>query len=204
MVSTTIASGSNNVALPTATINVASTTGFSTSGNLLITTSNGLQLVAYGGGGGGGTQFTTCHGGTGTMLTGNAVVTWVSTDEGSTIELPINNENYITSAQGIIGNPTSSGGNYVLPITISDNLHGGLDTLSVAFLGEGLSASGGPTIPLPAPVVLVTYYKMVGYYTSGSFYESFVMPISPSPASVTNPNTGHALVNTRVAASWTV
>lgn len=68
---TTIAAGSNNVSLPTGTINVASTTGFSTSGTIFVTTTAGSQLVAYTGTTG--TTFTGCTGGTGVMNTGGAV-----------------------------------------------------------------------------------------------------------------------------------
>lgn len=74
---TTIAAGSNGVALPTGTINVASTTGFPASGNILVTTSNGPQYVTYTGTTG--TSFTGCTGGTGTMSTGGAVVNVTTT-----------------------------------------------------------------------------------------------------------------------------
>ena len=70
-VSTTIAVGSNGASLPQGTINVASTTGFATSGAIYVTTSNGPQLVTYTNTTG--TTFTGCSGGTGTMTTGNAV-----------------------------------------------------------------------------------------------------------------------------------
>jgi phage tail sheath gpL-like len=67
---TTIASGSNNVALPAASISVASTTGLPTSGTVLIGTLN--TLVSYTGVSGGNT-LTGCSGGTGTLLTGQTV-----------------------------------------------------------------------------------------------------------------------------------
>jgi hypothetical protein len=73
---TTIAAASNNQPLPQATINVASTSGFPASGTIYIQTSTAgspLQVITYTGGGGGGTQFTGCSGGTGTLLTGQAV-----------------------------------------------------------------------------------------------------------------------------------
>lgn len=68
---TSIASGSNGASLPQATINVASTTGFPSSGTILVTTTAGIQTVAYTGTNA--TQFTGCSGGTGTMSTGNTV-----------------------------------------------------------------------------------------------------------------------------------
>jgi Tfp pilus assembly protein PilV len=70
--STTIASGSNNVALPVATINVASTSNFATSGSAKVTTSAGTQAVSYTGITS--TSLTGVSGGTGTMSTGGAVV----------------------------------------------------------------------------------------------------------------------------------
>jgi len=68
---TTIAAGSNGVSLPQTTINVASTTGFPTSGVIFVTTAAGVQTVTYTGITG--TTFTGCTGGTGTMSTGGAV-----------------------------------------------------------------------------------------------------------------------------------
>lgn len=76
---TTIAAGSNAVALPQGTINVASTTGFPTSGTIRVVTSVAgvtgqilsVQTVTYTNITG--TSFTGCSGGTGTMFTGNSV-----------------------------------------------------------------------------------------------------------------------------------
>lgn len=68
---TTIASGSNGAALPQTTINVASTTGFPTSGTIYVYTTGGTQTVTYTGTNT--TQFTGCSGGVGTMVTGNNV-----------------------------------------------------------------------------------------------------------------------------------
>jgi hypothetical protein len=72
--STTIAAGSNGAALPQATINVASTTGFptTTAGLVLINTTNGYEAITYTGITA--TTFTGCSGGTGTMATGDAVL----------------------------------------------------------------------------------------------------------------------------------
>lgn len=68
---TSIAAGSNGAALPQATINVASTTGFPTSGYIYVLTTTGYQPVVYTSTTG--TSFTGCSGGTGTMATGNPV-----------------------------------------------------------------------------------------------------------------------------------
>ncbi len=80
---TTIASGSNGLALPQSTINVASVVptainaanpGFSASGGVVnVTTSAGVQVVTYTGINVGANQLTGCSGGTGTMSTGGAV-----------------------------------------------------------------------------------------------------------------------------------
>ena len=68
----TIASASNNVSLPTGTINVSpDTNAFPASGTMLVVTSAGVQTVTYTSKNS--TQFLGCTGGTGTMLTGNAV-----------------------------------------------------------------------------------------------------------------------------------
>jgi hypothetical protein len=68
---TTIAAGSNGQVLPQTTINVASTTGFPASGQILVSTTAGQQRVPYTGVTA--TTFTGCTGGTGTMNTGNEV-----------------------------------------------------------------------------------------------------------------------------------
>ena len=67
-VATTVASGSNAVALPVATINVASTTGFATAGQFTVLSSAGAQQITYTGVTG--TSFTGCTGGVGTLYTG--------------------------------------------------------------------------------------------------------------------------------------
>lgn len=66
--STTISVASNNAILPQSTINVASTTGFSSSGIISILST----LITYAGITG--TSFTGCSGGSGTLHTGNSVV----------------------------------------------------------------------------------------------------------------------------------
>lgn len=71
---TTIASGSNGNTLPQSTINVTSTAGFPSSGIIWIITSSAVsQMVTYTGVNG--TQFTGCSGGTGSLSTGNQVMT---------------------------------------------------------------------------------------------------------------------------------
>lgn len=71
-VNTTIAAGSSGNALPQATINVASTTGFLAAGTFTVTTDTGSQTVTYTGTSGG-NQFTGCTGGGGHLYTGSPV-----------------------------------------------------------------------------------------------------------------------------------
>ncbi len=68
---TTVGAASNALALPQATINVASTTGYPTAGTLWVQSTTGWQLVTYTGTTA--TTFTGCTGGTGTLLTGQPV-----------------------------------------------------------------------------------------------------------------------------------
>ena len=69
--STTIAAGSNGATLPQSTINVASTTGFPSSGTISLLTGTGMQVVTYTGVTS--TTFTGCTGGGGSMSTGTPV-----------------------------------------------------------------------------------------------------------------------------------
>ena len=79
---TTIASGSNGASLPQTTINVASTTGFSSTGTLLVQTTSGYTTVAYTGLSGG-DQFTGCTGGTGSLVTGGVVIANITLPTGT-------------------------------------------------------------------------------------------------------------------------
>lgn len=68
---TTIAAGSNGAALPQATINVASTTGFPTAGTFNVIIGGTPRTITYTGLTG--TSFTGCTGGTGSLATAQAV-----------------------------------------------------------------------------------------------------------------------------------
>jgi hypothetical protein len=68
---TTVAAASNLAALPQATINVVSTTRFTTAGTILVLSSAGVQTITYTGVTA--TSFTGCVGGTGTIITGSIV-----------------------------------------------------------------------------------------------------------------------------------
>ena len=85
-------------------------------------------------------------------------------------------------------------------ISIMPSISG--NALSFASANAPITGSN-PGTTLPTPPAVTVYYKMVGYYTTGAVYESFVTTGSPAASSTTNPNTGHALINTFVAQSWT-
>lgn len=71
---TTIATGSNGVALPAGVIYAATTEGYAASGQINVTSSVGKQVVSYTSVTGGGTpSFNECTGGAGTLATGGAI-----------------------------------------------------------------------------------------------------------------------------------
>lgn len=85
-VATTVASGSNTVALPTGTVNVASTTGFASAGQFTVLSSAGAQQVTYTGTTG--TSFTGCTGGVGKLYTGVKVTQYpVFTNNGAALAI---------------------------------------------------------------------------------------------------------------------
>ena len=189
MAQTTIALASNGQPLPgTANIiHVASNTGFATSGIITIyLTSTGFsQQVNYTGKGT--NSFTGCtSNSTDTMTTGDFVMDNVAT-------VQIDGEYKRMPASGITGNPTSSYGEY-----------GFLTNTQIdADIGATMALKTF-TLPQVTTITATKYYKMVGFYVTGSVYESFVVTGSPTAPSVTNPNTGHALINTYVSSFWTV
>jgi len=68
---TTCAAGMAAISLPQASITVASTTGFAADGNILVTTTDGIQVVKYTSVDA--THFLGCTGGSGLMTSGGAV-----------------------------------------------------------------------------------------------------------------------------------
>jgi parallel beta-helix repeat protein len=83
-VATNITSGSNTVALPTATVNVGSTANFATAGQFTVLSSAGAQQITYTGKTG--TSFTGCTGGVGTLYTGQKVAQYpVFTNNGAAL-----------------------------------------------------------------------------------------------------------------------
>lgn len=66
---------------------------------------------------------------------------------------------------------------------------------------RGLTADKlGGSQSIPGSVPSTVYYKMRGYYTIGSVYETYIVTGSPS---LTVPS-GHVLTNIIVASTWTV
>jgi len=122
---TSIAVASSGQVLPQATINVASTTGFPTSGYIYVLTTTGYQPVTYTGTTG--TSFTGCSGGTGTMTTGNPV--FISFAQTGSFTIMTSTGNQIVSYTGTTattftgcsgGTGAMTTGNTILsPITIT-------------------------------------------------------------------------------------
>jgi len=117
-----------------------------------------------------------------------------STDQGTSINY--DGEKLVTPAQ-YTGNPQQINGTYGF-IVVGYQSPNGRNT------DIGSSVLYKSPIPSPLPFTALTYYKMVGYYATGSVYESFVATNAPSLATVVNPNTGHILTNTYVSAQWEI
>lgn len=112
------------------------------------------------------------------------------------------------AASGFVGLRTSglslTGGNSIVISYSSVAMLPGVNGNAASFGSNNspiTNSNAGTT--LPTPPTATVYYKMVGYYVTGAVYESFVVTGSPTSASTTNPNTGHALINTFVAQTWT-
>lgn len=152
-------------------------------------------------------------------------------DQGTSISLI--GLNKITSANGSLGGASQSYGiyNYFLVTTLNSDLgttsniykqslitsasnigitlnHGIYAAYFPVFnpdLGSTITSGMPPSVPKTTGGGGTTkYYQMVGYYAAGATYESFVVTGSPSASSTTNPNTGHALINTYVASFWAI
>jgi len=162
--STTIAAGSNNVALPTGTINVASTTGFPTSGTLRVvsrtsasaTSPPSVQVIAYTGTGA--TTFTGCTGGTGTMFTGDAVTSTpipgisdlplVGTDFGNRVLhgfTPTSTGNVINNTGHIFNTPTG----FIYDFQVNSVTQVQLASADVDVSGFAETIAIGPTVSNP-------------------------------------------------------
>lgn len=101
---TTVASGSNGLSLPQATINLASATQFSAfGGRAIVTTSAGPQVVTYTTKSG--NALTGCSGGTGTMSTGGSVLLGNEYSPGAVLRLYLESgapTEYLTDAEKVI------------------------------------------------------------------------------------------------------
>lgn len=155
---TTIAAGSNTQNLPQSTINVVSTTGFPTTGTILVKTNSGIQLVTYSGTGG--TTFVGCTGGVGEMFTGYSVTSPVPTGDKDLLLLATDVANRIVHGvdgynYGQIFN-TASGDGYYYDFQV-----GGLS----AYLLQPRS-SGATVLQAAATVTSITYTQADNTATS--------------------------------------
>jgi hypothetical protein len=137
-VQTSIAAGSNGVALPTGTINVVATAGFPAAGTLLVSTSNGTQKVTYAGTTA--TTFTGCTGGTGTMSTGGLIYNVSATTQ-----------DFLTTTM------TTSGGAMIIIMSASastaSNRTGYFHVVVDGFVRRGGSTQGNGGVPSGSSVV---------------------------------------------------
>jgi hypothetical protein len=167
---TTIAAGSNAQSLPQATINVASTTGFATSGTALVVTSTGTQRVAYTGITG--TTLTGCTGGTGTMSTGGAVTGAAATQTAVTFK---------NGASATIAQPYSENGTDVFALNVTKIDFAG-NAQRLFRLADYTDTSAGVTlINTPAPddtLRLVFSADPAGAAPTASYKE--ILPATPS------------------------
>lgn len=136
--STTIASGSNGVSLPTGTIFAATTTGFLSTGVIFVTTASGVQTVKYTSVTGGGTpSFNGCTGGTGAMSTGGAIT--------NNLKLPVSKLH--TGAHGVDGGAVTSAN--PLPVGLAPSLTSILNNATVTASGSMVvSGVGGREVTL--------------------------------------------------------
>lgn len=119
---TSVAAGSNGNSLPQGTINVVSTTGFATSGAILVVSTNGPQVVTYTSTNS--TQFLGCSGGTGTINTGNAVTSLFTVNLPAT---PTTGDTYtIKDANG------SAGANNIAIFGNGTNIDGGVTNIVIS------------------------------------------------------------------------
>ena len=102
---TTIAVGSNGATLPTGTINVVSTNAFTSSGTAWVQSTTGTHLISYTGKTA--TTLTGCTGGTGSLATGNVVVSTASF--GGSLPISFNgNQTIIASGSNGVALPQST------------------------------------------------------------------------------------------------
>jgi hypothetical protein len=171
-----------------ASIQVTSTTGFPTYGQLQI---NGNQYVSYTGISG--NTFTGVTGGSGGISSGQTVISWADgyfqiTPISSPTETPLHNDpnSLQTNTFGAVLTGLTAAeqfGELNLP---QANSIGQMDLSSPALLADPLFYSN-PNYDTIAPV----NYKMRGYYMVGQVYETWISQNFPSYT----PPSGHTLIN---------
>jgi hypothetical protein len=147
---TTVAAPSDLAALPQGTINVASTTGFAASGNLIIVSEKGEQNIAYTGTTA--TTFTGCTGGTGTIDTGDVVyqvptaATILANEPSSTGSYAraavVNSAANFPAATGTYPASKSNGGTVSFAQSTAA-WSSGATTLQIFFLADSSTLAGG-------------------------------------------------------------
>jgi hypothetical protein len=196
------------------TIVVASTTNFTSTGELYIGSSNGVQIVSYTGISG--SSFTGCSGGTGELYFNPTAPNVTSPLNQVTNNLTLN----VTNATGFnsSGILLINGATYVTyqgtTSTSFTNVTGGSGIVSI---GQSVvSYSTGNIIDLSSSILedqyqpvqsisgtaydnaLTVFYKMRGYYAAGTEYEIYIAEGAPSSI----PPSGHTLTNVTIMASW--
>lgn len=147
---TTIAAGSDLATLPTTPITVASTTGFATSGNIIIVSEKGEQNIAYTSTTG--TTFAGCTGGTGTIDTGDVVyqvptgATILSNEPTSTGGYArvavVNSATNFTAATGTYPASKTNGTSISFPASTAA-WSSGATALDIWFLADSSTLAGG-------------------------------------------------------------
>ena len=189
----TIASGSNNAALPLSSpansINVSSTAGFPQSGAIEIQTGAGVTtLVHYNGLNTAGTAFLNCTGGTGTLQTGDFVTLAATIASGSNnVMLPVSSSPANINVSSTAGFP-STGSLYIQTgagttallqytgktATTIENCTGGSGTLLTGDLVTmpATIASGSNNVMLPVSgyPANINVSSTTGFPSTGSLY----------------------------------
>lgn len=201
--STTVASGSNAVNVNTfagsGTLHVVQTATFAAATAsaprtvIVYLTNPGTHLaptyqtITYTGTSGG-NAFTGCTcSGSGLLHTGDTVF-----QDGYTVQ--DDGQKKRTPGNGVQGIPGGTYGSYdLVQITSPDSDEGATNYNRT-----------NPALANGTGTIFTRYYKMVGYYSTGAVYETFIITGAPATGTTTNPNTGHTLINTFVASFWEV
>ncbi len=98
------------------------------------------------------------------------------------------NEAFCPSSLKMSANDKATANNAVILISNQSTFASTIITNNIEFVGGG------------GDIVTTTYYKMRGYYTIGSVYETYVVADSPSPT----PPSGHILTDVVIIDTWIV